>query len=86
MEYLHHSLHLLPHLLRWLAEFLITKIIFKFIVAHYLSYAFGKWADPWFAKNERRLAIWTHYNLRAQKKGHLARSVVVCVEGKCALI
>lgn len=62
------------------AEGTISYIIIHGIVA-LLKKVFGYGVQ----KTERALAIRHHYHARAQKKGHLASSVLDCSENKCAL-
>ena len=66
-------------------EFLIFTVILKVIIAHWLAEHILKYSKKWFSTTERNLAIWHHYMLRAEGKGHDAGSVLECAEGECNL-
>lgn len=71
--------------LRDIFEFVITTVILKMIVAHWIADQIQKYAQKFFGKSERRAAIWVHYHARAFGKGHTSDSVVDCGEGECGL-
>lgn len=66
-----------------IAEFIVSVIIVKGIIAHYLIDLINKGLHKWFGTTERKTAIWLHYKHRALGEGHQNDNVVSCGEGNC---
>lgn len=75
--------------MQWLQT--VGEFIYNFLVVGVIGYIAKRWvADKlmekgkiWINKNERNIAIWTHYNAKAAGHGHDTDSVLDCDDQRC---
>lgn len=80
-----HLLHTIFNLVVGFGEWIVSAVIIKYIIAHWIGERILKYSKTWFASTERNTAIWLHYLDRAAGAGHASDSVLDCHQGRCGI-
>lgn len=68
-----------------LFDFLIFTVIVKMIIGHWIASRLVDAAKAWFGSNDRKQAIWLHYQAKAAGKGHNNTNVLTCGQEHCQI-